>query len=340
VIAQARAGTALGVLAYALQIACWGAAETGRWFEARALGTEAVALGEELGVVVDAVWSEALLCFLAAVQGRADECRDLAEKINSTSSALAFPELTTMTQAARGFLALGTGEAEGAIAVFETLQQAAREQIHNAQSWSRWHPNLAEAYVRAGRRSDAEALLAGVPEWRPADALVCGAALEARCRGLLADAQEIDEPFERALELHANAGNPFERARTQLCYGERLRRARRRADARRHLRDAYVAFERLGAEPWSQRAVAELEATGIAPEPVAPPALAELTPHELRVAGIVASGATNQEIASRLFVTPKTVEYHLRSIYRKLSIRSRSELTRLYLAEHSLRAVA
>jgi DNA-binding CsgD family transcriptional regulator/tetratricopeptide (TPR) repeat protein len=340
VIAQARAGTALGVLTYALQIACWGAAETGRWFDARALGAEAVALGEELGVVIDTVWSEALLCFVAAVQGRAEECLSLAEKINATSSALAHPELTMLTRTARGFLALGTGDMDDAIAAFETLQQAAREQTHNAQSWSRWHPNLVEAYIRSGRREEAEALLVGVPEWRPTDALVCGAAMEARCRGLLADADEIDEPFQRALELHAVAGVPFERARTQLCYGERLRRARRRADARLHLRDAYVGFERLGAEPWSERALEELEATGIAPEPVAPPALAELTPHELRVAGIVASGATNREIASRLFVTPKTVEYHLRSIYRKLTIRSRSELTRLYLAEQAPPPVA
>jgi DNA-binding CsgD family transcriptional regulator len=338
VIAQARAATALGVLSYALQTASWSASGTGRWLDVRALCTEAAALGEEIGVVIDVVWADANLSFVAAAQGREAEVRSLAERIDAASATLACPGLATVTRTVRGILALGLGDVDGAIAAFEAIRQSAREQGHNDQSWSRWHPNLVEAYVRAGRRDEAETLLAGVTEWRPADALTWGAACDARCRGLLAE--EFEAPFEYALELHVRAGNPFERARTQLCYGERLRRARRRADARRHLREAHVAFERLRAEPWSRRAVAELEATGIAPEPVAPPALAELTPHELRVAGIVASGATNQEIASRLFVTPKTVEYHLRSIYRKMSIRSRSELTRLYLAEQALGAAA
>jgi len=340
VIAQARATTALGVLTYALQTRSWTAAQTGQWLDVRAFASEAVALAEELGVVIDAVWAEANLCFVAATQGRAEEMARLAERVDAAAGAFSYPELATLMTAVRGVLALGVADAAGAIAAFEAVRESARARSHNEQSWSRWHPNLVEAYVRAGRRDEAHALLAGVPEWRPADALVWGAASEARCHGLLADTNGIDEPFERALELHAIAGNPFERARTELCYGERLRRARRRADARRHLRDAYVAFERVGAEPWSRRAAAELEATGIAPEPLAARALAELTPHELRVAGIVASGATNQEIASRLFVTPKTVEYHLRSIYRKLRIRSRSELTRLYVAEHALEAAA
>jgi DNA-binding NarL/FixJ family response regulator len=157
---------------------------------------------------------------------------------------------------------------------------------------------------------------------------------------LLADADDFAAHFERALELHARTRHPFDAARTELCYGERLRRARRRAEARPHLREAYLLFERLGAEPWAARAAAELDATGTTVEASTAPALAELTPHELRVASIVASGATNQEIASRLFVTQKTVEYHLRSIYRKLGLRSRAELTRLYLAEQVAAAPA
>jgi DNA-binding NarL/FixJ family response regulator len=138
--------------------------------------------------------------------------------------------------------------------------------------------------------------------------------------------------------MHERSGNPFERARTELCYGERLRRARRRAEARPHLREALLAFERLGADPWTQRARTELEATGITVAPQRPQPLADRTPHELRIAGVVATGAKNAEIATRLFVTPKTVEYHLRSIYRKLNIRSRSELIRLYLTEQQVEA--
>jgi len=337
VIARARQVTALGILGYALQAACWLATVTGRWLEAWALGTEGVALNEEIGSVIDAAWSEGVLSFVAAAQGREETCRELAGRADAAALAVDSLELTTVTSTSLGLLALGAGNAAAAVDSFERVRQFARQHGHNQSYGGAWLPDLAEAYLRDGRHDEAEALLAGVPEWRPRDALTWGAAAEARCRGLLADADQFAACFDRALELHARMHNPFERARTELCYGERLRRARRRAQARPHLREAHLIFERLGAEPWAARAAAELEATGMTVESSGPPALAELTPHELRVASIVASGATNQEIASRLFVTHKTVEYHLRSIYRKLGIRSRSALTGLYLAAQAAR---
>jgi DNA-binding CsgD family transcriptional regulator len=335
VITRARQETALSTLAYALQTACWLAADTGRWLEAWALGTESVALSEEIGSVIDAAWSQSALALVAAFQGREEACRAFAGSVDAAAQAVGSVELTTMTSTALGLLALARGDAALAVDLFERVRQIAREHGHHHSYGGAWLPDLVEAYLRDGRREDAEELLAGVPEWRPRDALVLGAAADARCRGLLADALDFAAHFEQALALHARTHNPFERARTELCYGERLRRARRRAEARRHLREAHLTFERLGAEPWAALAAAELKATGMTVESSARPALAGLTPHELRVASIVASGATNHEVASRLFVTPKTVEYHLRSIYRKLDIRSRSELTRLYVAEHA-----
>ena len=335
VIAGARQVTALGTLAYALQAACWLAAETGRWLEAWAMGTESVALSEEIGSVIDAAWSQSALALVAAFQGRDDGCRAFAARVDDAARTVGSVELTTMTSTALGLLALARGDAAGAVDLLERVRQIAREHGHHQSYGGAWLPDLVEAYLRDGRRDQAEELLAGVPEWRPRDALVWGTAADARCRGLLADALHFAAHFDRALTLHAQTHNPFERARTELCYGERLRRARRRAEARPHLREAHLAFERLGAEPWAALAAAELEATGMTVESSGPPALAGLTPHELRVASIVASGVTNQEVASRLFVTPKTVEYHLRSIYRKLGIRSRSELTRLYVAEEA-----
>jgi DNA-binding CsgD family transcriptional regulator len=333
VIAQARRRTAFGVLAYALQMAAWAAFLTGRWLDGRAYCTESASLGQEIGAVIDVAWAEAHLCLADAIQGREPACRERTARVHAAAPAVGSLELTAVTATVLGLLALGAGDNEAAVDALERTRAFAREHGHHQAYGGGWLPNLAEAYVRAGRRENAEQLLAGVPEWRPRDALTSGAAGEARCRGLLADADAFPEHFERALELGLRVGNPFELARTELCYGERLRRARRRADARSHLRSAQLRFERLGAEPWAARAAAELEATGTPVERSAPAALAELTPHELRVASIVASGATNQEIASRLFVTQKTVEYHLRSIYRKLRIRSRSELTRIYVAE-------
>jgi DNA-binding CsgD family transcriptional regulator len=338
VIASARQGQALGVLSYALQIGCWLAGQTGRWLTAWANGTEAASLGEEIGVVIDAAWAEGLLCFIAAAQGREETCRELADRVNAAAPGVDSLELLNVTSTALGLLALGAGNAAAAVESFERVRQFARQHGHHQSYGDGWLPNLAEAYIRAGRRVEAEELLAGVPEWRPRDALTKGAAAEARCRGLLAEDDHFEAHFERALELHAHTRNPFDVARTELCFGERLRRARRRAEARPHLREAHLVFERLGAEPWAARAAAELDATGTTVETAGPPALAELTPHELRVASIVATGATNQEIASRLFVTQKTVEYHLHSIYRKLGLRSRAELTRLYLAEQTAAA--
>jgi DNA-binding CsgD family transcriptional regulator len=120
----------------------------------------------------------------------------------------------------------------------------------------------------------------------------------------------------------------FERARTQLALGMRRRRSRRRADARAALQEALAYFERGGAEPWAGQARAELRATGVTPPHDNAGGLRSLTPQELQVALIVAQGSTNREAAATLFLSPKTVEFHLGNTYRKLGVRSRAELVR------------
>jgi DNA-binding CsgD family transcriptional regulator len=132
----------------------------------------------------------------------------------------------------------------------------------------------------------------------------------------------MDECFERALRRHAQTPDGFEAARTRLAYGERLRRARERVRAREHLRAALEVFERLDARPWAERARAELEATG---ERRAGRADA-LTPQELQIARLLAGGRTTRQAAAALFLSPKTVEYHLRNAYRKLGVNSRAAL--------------
>lgn len=135
----------------------------------------------------------------------------------------------------------------------------------------------------------------------------------------------------RAAALHLRVEMPFERARTLLCEGETLRRLRRPVAARPPLLEALATFESLGARPWAARAEIELAATGVRARTVpdvAQAGLDSLTPQEFQVAQSVAVGRNNVEVASSLFVSRKTVEAHLTRIYRKLGVRSRTELAR------------
>ena len=150
----------------------------------------------------------------------------------------------------------------------------------------------------------------------------------ARCRAMLASDDHLDHSFASALDLWDSSESGVDRARTQLCYGERLRRTGRRSDARTQLRDALATFERLGCDAWAVRARAELEASGEKARPRDPGLTDQLTPRELQVAVAVAGGSTNREAGAALFLSPKTVELHLSRIYRKLGVRSRTELAR------------
>jgi DNA-binding NarL/FixJ family response regulator len=122
---------------------------------------------------------------------------------------------------------------------------------------------------------------------------------------------------------------PFDLARIQLLYGEHLRRARRRIDSRTHLREAREAFEALGAEPWVERANAELLATGETARRRDPSTLDQLTPQERQVAGYVAQGLANKEVAAKLYLSPRTIDSHLRNVFVKLGITSRMQLARM-----------
>ncbi len=153
-----------------------------------------------------------------------------------------------------------------------------------------------------------------------------GRATAYRCRGLLACAETFEREFRAALAFHEDV-NPFDRARTQLLFGERLRRARRRIEAREQLKAAFATFEGLGAIPWAVRAARELEATSPAARPRNDPSVTdELTPQERSVVGLMVEGVTVREAALRLFLSPKTVEAHLGRAYRKLGVRNRAQL--------------
>ena len=179
----------------------------------------------------------------------------------------------------------------------------------------------------AGQEERARDVLRDYEERVAGKGRVSAEAAAARCRGIL-DTNWRDA-FEEALALHAEVPTPFERARTELCYAERLRRARKRSEARDRLRAAVAVFDELGAVPWAERARAELRASGEHARSRATP-VDTLTQQELVVARLVVGGATNREAAATLFVSPKTIEFHLANAYRKLDVRSRTELVRTF----------
>jgi DNA-binding CsgD family transcriptional regulator len=161
-----------------------------------------------------------------------------------------------------------------------------------------------------------------------------GLAFVARCRALVNDDPgTADALFAEALQEHERTADAFERARTLLLRGEQLRRSRRPRLAREPLAQALDTFQRLRTPDWAARARRELSATGerLAPRPEG--GAVELTPQESRVALAVADGLTNAEVAQQLFLSVKTVEFHLGRVYRKLDVRSRGGLARALAAQ-------
>jgi DNA-binding NarL/FixJ family response regulator len=181
--------------------------------------------------------------------------------------------------------------------------------------------------VGLGRVADAAALAERYAAVIPQPAPPRTAALVARCRGLTVTGDEAAvEAFEAALAAHAQAPEPFETARTRLLYGARLRRAGRRVAARQQLRTALDAFVAMDLAVWARRAADELAATGATARPRRPLASEPLTSQETRVALLVARGLSNREVAAALFLSPKTIEHHLASVFRKRGFRSCTEL--------------
>ena len=232
------------------------------------------------------------------------------------------------TREALGALELGLGNTEQAIAELEPVQRQVVERGIGEPQMIASLPNLIEAYVRAKRLEEAEEFLAYLEKLAADSGYVGQLVPAARCRGLLASNEDFADVFELGLEHCERLPRPFERARIEFCFGERLRRSGHRVEARTHLRQAFAIFEHLGARPWAEKARSELRASGETIRAHDPAARDELTPQELKVALVIADGASNQAAAAALFLSPKTIEAHLGRVYRKLGIRSRTELAR------------
>jgi DNA-binding CsgD family transcriptional regulator len=187
-------------------------------------------------------------------------------------------------------------------------------------------PELVELHLRQGDVTTAARLAAAYQDQARDKGQPWALARAARCRGLLAPDDEIDEAFTEALDAHGRTPDIFETARTHLAYGSRLRRSRQRIRARQELQAAIDIFDVLDANPWSAMARHELAATGERARQRNESTRNQLTPQELQIALLLAAQHTTKQAAAALFVSPKTVEYHLRNVYRKLGCNTRKEL--------------
>jgi DNA-binding CsgD family transcriptional regulator len=187
-------------------------------------------------------------------------------------------------------------------------------------------PELAEAASRTGDRALLESALEWLSERTGVISSEWAKGIEARVRALLSEGEVAESLYGESIVHLSGPRVRLELARTHLLYGEWLRRERRRLDARKHLRTALEAFTSMGAEAFAGRAERELLATGEHARKRTVDTLDQLTPQEERVARLAAKGATNREIAAQLFISPSTVEYHLRKAFRKLDVKSRTQL--------------
>jgi len=285
--------------------------------DAAATIAQALEIAQPLGFENDEVVLLAIRARVAAFQGREAECREDVEAAMRRGIASGLGWATRTARLALAELEHGLGNAA------EAIEQLA--QLHPATL-----PTTAVA-----DQVDA-ALCCGAPDRAVAALERCDRAADdgvlARCRAqLMVDAAAAERLFEAALARHGVDASPFERARTQLAYGERLRRERRKIEARTQLRDALDTFEGLGASLWAERASGELRATGETARKRDASTVDDLTPQERRIAELVAAGASNRDVATQLFVSTKTIEYHLRKVFRKCGVASRVELARMPL---------
>ncbi|MFD0690168.1 AAA family ATPase [Actinomadura fibrosa] len=318
-VAHARRSGLAGALPAALQVLAETQVAAGLHRDAAATVAEALGLARETGQRHREGRLAAVTARIAAVGGDEERCA-----AGAAAAGRSVAEAAAAGAAALGLLHLGLGRHETALRV---LEEAVTGPARHTAAAVFALPDLVEAAVRAGVPARAEAARERFAAWAAAIDRPWASAVALRCRALLSPA---DETFAAAVDLHGRGGRPFERARTELLYGEWLRRARRRSDARVPLRSALAAFERLGAAPWAARVRAELRATGEtapAPPPDGDP-LGRLTPQELQIVRLAAAGASNRDIAARLFLSHRTVEYHLYKAYPKLGVASRAELAR------------
>ncbi len=261
-----------------------------------------------------------------AWRGRAEEARSAAARLHQSSVGVDPGTAAATVQSALAVLELASGRYQAA------LTCALAAYLHDPPDLgTHVLPDLVEAASRAGDRATATAALDRFTERALASGTPLALGLLARSRALLADDTAADGLYQEAGDLLARTSAAPQLARTYLLHGEWLRRQRRRRDARQQLRAAADLFETMGMDAFAQRARVELRATGERVSKRVGGPDDQLTPQESQIAQLVADGLANREIATRLFISPNTVEYHLQKVFRKLGIGSRTQLARALL---------
>lgn len=321
----------IGVLPFALATTAELDWREGRWVEAHANATLVTELAARSELTAAAALASALLARIEAGLGDVEAARRHADVAMASADQQGFGVVRLWAQSAIGLAELGRGDACAAVDALEPVAALVDQCGVGEPGIIWWRGDYIEALARAGRieaateqhdRLDAEARASG-RQWART---IC-----ARTGALLADDQSFGPAFRQAFREHDRLPSPFERARTELMFAERLL-VDRPDEAALHAANARATFERIGARPWAERA-SHLGEEGDPVPVVAIRLRNELTARELHVATVVGQGASNREAADALFVSPKTIDFHLSNIYRKLGVRGRTELAALVARE-------
>ncbi|MEV6279742.1 LuxR family transcriptional regulator [Nocardia sp. NPDC051832] len=324
---RARATGAVAWIPYTLEFVALAQLLSGKFLAAETSVAEAVSLGLELGMDTEVAVLRAITVWSAAVTGDERRSRALAAEIG--------PFLSERHPTHGALVSWGLAVGELAAGRFQTALDLLDEVCTGPAAHDfliRAVPDHVEAALRGQRPERAGAHLAAFENWAHHVRNPLATALAQRCRALLAAADDAaEEHYAAALRHHDKHGGAYDQARTQLLFGEWLRRRRRRAEARTQLVSAAAAFDRTGARVWADRARIELAALG-EPQTTQPSdPLKLLTPQEIQVVRLAATGHSNKEIGARLFLSPRTVGHHLYKAYPKLGVTRRAELAQLGL---------
>ncbi|HEX4358182.1 MAG TPA: AAA family ATPase [Pseudonocardia sp.] len=319
-----RAQGRLGLLTRALAVQAWSCVRLGDLATALPAAEEAGRLGQETNQVFMYGLARAVQAEIAALRGDYGQAKAQAAAAEQIGLAAGARPVLATVQVARGLTALGEGRYADAFADLRRMHDPADPTFQLALRWYAV-AELADAAVRTGQTDAMAEILAEletVAPTTPSPALHIGLRY---VRAVLARGDEAEGLFQAALAADL-AGWPLERGRIQLAFGEWLRRQRRAAESRLHLRAARETFDALGVIPWSERARAELRASGETSARRGADARDQLTAHELSIAQLAAEGLTNREIGQRLYLSHRTVSTHLHRIFPKLGISARAEL--------------
>jgi DNA-binding CsgD family transcriptional regulator len=284
----------------------------------------ATALVEEIDSIIDATGSRRISIpklLLAACKGDEAQASKLIDEAQRDAIARGEGFVLTFGEHARAVLHNALGHYETAL---DNAQRASAQDELHASVWSL--PELVEAAVRSGKPDVATDALERLRQPTQVAGTEWALGIEARSAALLSDDAVAEDLYREAIERLGHCRVALDLARAHLLYGEWLRRRGRRVDAREQLRTAHATFVEMGAEAFAQRTDRELLATGQTTRKRTIETTDELTPHEARIARMARDGASNQDIATELFVSRKTVEYHLHKVFSKLGISTRQQL--------------